>query len=289
MKTTTFFSTLIALALMGTANLYAQYGLGTNAPNAQAALHIESTSHGVLIPNVALTNAGTLFPGVTNPTAEHESMLVYNTSTSTANGLSGPGFYYWADGVGGSWVRLQSGSAGSITPATIDPGTDGQVLTTSGTGTAATVIWETPTVATTSHWNVQGGTTPATLNTQDIVQNGDVAVGTATNRKDLSFTGALYSHVRFHTTDSPIVWQDDDFYVVLTSASIGKIALSLPNPATNANRMLSIGNQTGSQIFFAGSTPTDPKYAPENFSDIRSGYGYLFISDGTKWYALAAR
>lgn len=284
MKTTTFFSTLIALALMGTANLYAQYGLGTNTPNAQAALHIESASHGVLIPNVSLTAATTLFTGVT-ATADHESMLVYNTSTSTANGLTGEGFYYWADGVGGSWVRLQSGSAGSIAPATIDPGANGQVLTTTG----GAVVWETPTVATMSHWNVQGGTTPATLNTQDIVQEGDVAVGTATNRKDLSFTGALYSHVRFHTTDSPIVWQDDDFCVVLTSATANNIALSLPNPATNANRMLSIGNQTGNQIFFAGSTPADPKYAPENFSDIRGGYGYLFISDGTKWYALAAR
>ena len=282
MKTTTFFSTLIALALMGgTATIHAQYGLGTNTPNAQAALHIESASHGVLIPNVALTDAAVLFTGVT-ATADHESMLVYNTSTSTANGLTGEGFYYWADGVGGSWVRLQSGSAGSIAPATIDPGANGQVLTTTG----GAVVWETPTVATTSHWNVQGGTTPATLNTQNIYQEGDVAVGTTTNRKSLSVTGALYVNFREHAVNTDIVWLDSDFAITLDDLVDGAVfKMQLPDATQNTGRMIFINNNAGGPVDFHQTA--DAKFVVENFGFIGGGKGAAFISDGTTWHCVA--
>ena len=301
MKTTTFFSTLIALALMGTANLYAQYGLGTNTPNAQAALHIESASHGVLIPNVSLTAATTLFTGVT-ATADHESMLVYNTNTlsTTASGLSGPGFYYWSGGVGGSWVRLQSSSAGSIAPATIDPGANGQVLTTSGTGATATVGWQTPTVATTSHWRVENPkgtftTADATSNTQNIYQEGDVSVGTTTNRASLSFSGALFGSVRTHTLTSAITYTDDDFAVVFTKSLNG--ILTLPDATTNTGRIIGLYNQSGTNSAFisrttlpSGMTLADVvKVTPDGFVRVYAKAAALFISDGSTWYPIGAR
>ena len=289
MKTTTFFSTLIALALMGTANLYAQYGLGTNAPNAQAALHIESTSHGVLIPNVALTNAGTFLGGVV-ATADHESMLVYNTSTSTANGLTGEGFYYWADGLGGSWVRLQSGSAGSITPATIDPGADGQVLTTTGT----TVGWATPAASTMSHWNVQGGTTAATSNTDNIYQDGNVAIGTATNPRNFQFNGALFGTFREHNTATNIVWTANDFHVMLTGDAKNIPALELPDPTTaGVGRIVSISNSTGSNIAYKASVITDesklPNAGQNGLGWLYTTTGQMFLNTGTEWVPIGAR
>ena len=291
MKTTTFFYTLIALVLMGTA-VHAQYGLGTNNPNAQAALHIEGTNHGILIPDVALTSATVLFTGVT-ASAAHNSLLVYNTATSTANGLSGPGFYYWTGGASGSWNRLQSDATGSVPATSLAPGTDGQVLTTTG----GAVVWETPTVATTSHWNVQGTSpaTPATLNTQDIVQNGNVAVGTATNRKDFSFTGALFGSVRSHTLTTAITYTDDDFAVVFTK-SLNTI-LELPDATTNTGRIIALYNQSGTNTNFisrltppAGMTLADvEKVTPNGFLRVYAKAAALFISDGSTWYPIGAR
>ena len=296
MKTTTFFNTLIALVLMGTAAVHAQYGLGTNNPNAQAALHIEGTNHGILIPDVVLTSATVLFTGVT-ASAAHNSLLVYNTATSTANGLSGPGFYYWTGGASGSWNRLQSDATGSVPATSLAPGTDGQVLTTTGTGTSISVGWQTPTAATMSHWNVQGGTIAATLNTQDIVQNGDVAVGTATNRKDFSFTGALYGgKIRTHSGKAAITYTDDDFAVVFTKSLNG--ILELPD-ATNNNtgRIIALYNRSGTNSTFisrttppSGMTLADVvKVTPDGFVRVYAKAAALFISDGSTWYPIGAR
>ena len=291
MKTTTFFNTLIALVLMGTAAVHAQYGLGTNNPNAQAALHIEGTNHGILIPDVALTSATLLFTGVT-ASAAHNSLLVYNTATSTANGLSGPGFYYWTGGASGSWNRLQSDATGSVPATSLAPGTDGQVLTTTG----GAVVWETPTVATMSHWNVQGGTIAATLNTQDIVQNGDVAVGTATNRKDFSFTGALYGgKIRTHSGKAAITYTDDDFVVVFDNDDL---VLTLPDATSNnTGRIISLYNKSGATCNFisrttppSGMTLADVvKVTPDGFVRVYAKAAALFISDGTTWYPIGAR
>lgn len=75
----------------------AQVGIGTTTPN--AALDIESTNDGLLIPRVALsaTNVAT----INTPTV---SELVYNTATAgvAPNDVT-PGFYYW-DGI--QWVRV---------------------------------------------------------------------------------------------------------------------------------------------------------------------------------------
>lgn len=75
----------------------AQVGIGTVMPN--AALDITSTTDGLLIPRVALTNTTTAT--VITPTI---SELVYNSAT--VNDVS-PGYYYW-DGI--KWNRLAVGN-----------------------------------------------------------------------------------------------------------------------------------------------------------------------------------
>lgn len=74
----------------------AQVGISTNTPN--GALDITSTTDGLLIPRIALTNTTTAT--VITPTA---SELVYNTAS--VNDVT-PGYYYW-DGT--KWLRLQAG------------------------------------------------------------------------------------------------------------------------------------------------------------------------------------
>ena len=76
---------------------FGQVGISTNTPN--GALDISSTTDGLLIPRVALTNTTTAT--VVTPTA---SELIYNTAT--VNDVT-PGFYYWN---GATWVRMATGT-----------------------------------------------------------------------------------------------------------------------------------------------------------------------------------
>lgn len=85
-------------------NFYAQVGIGTTSPN--GALDINSTTQGLIIPRVSLSNI-TIAAPVINPISGANpltSTLVYNTNTSSA-GINSvfPGFYYWD---GSKWVRL---------------------------------------------------------------------------------------------------------------------------------------------------------------------------------------
>ncbi|MDR2221213.1 MAG: hypothetical protein LBE34_00590, partial [Flavobacteriaceae bacterium] len=89
-------TTLFLLAL-GVSGAYAQdgigVGIGTPLPNKGAMLDVTSTSKGVLIPRVKLSDSKTwgLDGGAT------ESMLVYN---ETAAGDMKVGFYYWSKAIG---------------------------------------------------------------------------------------------------------------------------------------------------------------------------------------------
>ena len=89
MRLQVLFLFFIAIAVRG----FGQVGIGTTDP--QAALDIVSTTEGVLIPRIALTNTSTAT--VATPT---ESELVYNTAT--VNDVT-PGFYYWD---GSQWMSL---------------------------------------------------------------------------------------------------------------------------------------------------------------------------------------
>lgn len=100
---------LIVLLFAGGGSLWAQYGFGTNNPNAQSAMDIQSPDKGLLIPRLGLTSS-TLFLGGVTPTNDHTSMMVWNTNTATNTGLTGAGYYFWTtSGTTGEWTPLSTG------------------------------------------------------------------------------------------------------------------------------------------------------------------------------------
>jgi len=92
---------LYALLLLSPV-LVAQVGINTVSPGDGAMLDIESSTKGLLIPRVNILDLATIAP-VVPTTAAEESLLVYNTNTST-----GKGFYYWD---GSRWVLLAQGTS----------------------------------------------------------------------------------------------------------------------------------------------------------------------------------
>ncbi len=90
-------------------NLCAQVGIGTTSPN--GALDVNSSTQGLIIPRVSLSNV-TISAPVIDPVSGGNpvtSTLVYNTNTSSVGTNSVfPGFYYWN---GTKWVRLVSESS----------------------------------------------------------------------------------------------------------------------------------------------------------------------------------
>lgn len=75
----------------------AQVGIGTTNPAGGSLLDIESAEKGILVPRVDIADLSTQAP-VTGDLTSSESLLVYNTNTTT-----GKGFYYW-DGT--QWVAV---------------------------------------------------------------------------------------------------------------------------------------------------------------------------------------
>lgn len=98
------------ILLLSIGKSYGQQGIGTNTPDKSAAAEITSKQRGLLIPRVALTSTIVEAPIIT-PVAE--SLLVYNTNTTTdAYGVR-PGYYYWkreniANPTPGKWMRLEA-------------------------------------------------------------------------------------------------------------------------------------------------------------------------------------
>ncbi len=89
---------ILMFVLLSGTQIYAQNNgvlISTNSsatPDASAILEVKSTSQGMLIPRVDISDLSTAAP-VTSPAT---SLLVYNTNTTT-----GPGFFYWD---GSAWV-----------------------------------------------------------------------------------------------------------------------------------------------------------------------------------------
>lgn len=95
--------------LLFSLTLNAQVGVGTTTP--EAALDIESTNNGLLIPRVALTST----TDTTTIITATESELVYNTATVAD---VTPGFYYLITAAG-PWVRF-GGATGWLTTGNAD-------------------------------------------------------------------------------------------------------------------------------------------------------------------------
>lgn len=76
-------------------------GIGTNAPNASAQLHLSSTSKGILIPQVSIDS----LKDVTSIPSPAQGLLVYNTTQPGIKNDMGRGFYYYSTNAL-SWIRL---------------------------------------------------------------------------------------------------------------------------------------------------------------------------------------
>ncbi len=86
---------VIALCLSG--NGWSQVGINTTSPQPGSMLDVESTDKGMLVPRVSIADLNTISPITGGST---ESLLVYNTNTTT-----GKGFYYWN---GALWIPISS-------------------------------------------------------------------------------------------------------------------------------------------------------------------------------------
>lgn len=98
-KTYIGFAGLSLLLLLGTQTVHAQQGFGTDKPHRSAAVDIQSSKRGLLIPRVNLTSIKDAVT-ITKPA---QSLMVYNQATTTGEGLVTPGYYYWDTD---RWVRF---------------------------------------------------------------------------------------------------------------------------------------------------------------------------------------
>ncbi len=113
------FCSALCFLLMSATN-FAQVGINTTTPGNGAMLDVTSTEKGMLIPRVDITNLSTIAPITGGGT---ESLLVYNTNTTT-----GPGFFYWN---GSIWVGIDGDDDWKL---------DGNAGTTPGTGVGQNFI-----------------------------------------------------------------------------------------------------------------------------------------------------
>ncbi|WP_139854872.1 hypothetical protein [Aequorivita sinensis] len=95
-------SFLLLFSVLFVSQAVAQVGINTTNPLGGSILDVTSTNKGVLIPRVNIANLNTIAPIDGGAT---ESLLVYNTNSST-----GKGFFYWT---GIKWERLAISSEAS--------------------------------------------------------------------------------------------------------------------------------------------------------------------------------
>jgi len=105
-------ATLFTLLLLTATT--AQIGINTTTPSAGSLLDVSSTDKGILIPRVDIIDLTTIDPIAGGSS---ESLLVYNTNTTT-----GKGFYYWN---GTIWVGIDGDSDWTV---------NGNKSTSPGTG-----------------------------------------------------------------------------------------------------------------------------------------------------------
>jgi hypothetical protein len=90
------------IAILLSSAAVAQVGVNTTTPNPSAALDINSSDKGIMLPKVALTGTNDI---TTISATQATGLLVYNTATTTGSVRVTPGFYYWN---GSSWRRFRN-------------------------------------------------------------------------------------------------------------------------------------------------------------------------------------
>ncbi|OAD91225.1 hypothetical protein A7A78_13080 [Aequorivita soesokkakensis] len=110
LKAFAFFCLLTIFSL----SAFAQVGIGIPTPADASVLDVTSSTKGVLVPRMSISNLATIAPVTGGSTT---SLLVYNTNTTT-----GPGFFFWN---GSRWTPIDGGN---------DWQTSGNANTNPGTG-----------------------------------------------------------------------------------------------------------------------------------------------------------
>ena len=116
---------IILSSLAFTFRTYAQIGIGTTSPNADALMELSSSDKGLLIPRLALTNSTNPSPLSTHVVG----MTIYNTATT---GDVIPGIYY---NNGSAWISVNSNVSGN-TQDVLSAEYSGAVLDSTGTNGA---------------------------------------------------------------------------------------------------------------------------------------------------------
>jgi hypothetical protein len=88
---------LLLLTFLVNLTFFAQVGINTTNPGDGSILDVESGTKGILIPRISIPDLSNISP-IVKTTAAEESLLVYNTNTTT-----GKGFHYW-DGT--QWIAI---------------------------------------------------------------------------------------------------------------------------------------------------------------------------------------
>lgn len=306
---------LLTVSLQSNAQVVSQK-IGNNPTliNASAALEVESTNKGVLVPRVTLTGTADATTIATPAT----SLLVYNTATAgTSPNDVTPGFYYWN---GTAWVRMASGNAlmsevdGVIGNEVLDAVTNGG-LTRTGTGTALdpyklkisdgtasgeVLTWDgTKWVAQASSadWKLTGnaGTTAGTnfIGTTDAVDfvaktNGTeamritsvqrVGINSTAPKSLLDVNGSFGLPIVSGTANITL---DATHATVRVDATAGDKTITLPAAATATGRMYHVikSDASANKIIFS----TTIQASGYTFTQANVPGEYKIQSDGTNW------
>ncbi len=208
--------------------------------NPSAALEVESSSKGVLLPRVALTGTADVTT-ILSPTA---SMLVYNTATAgTAPNNVTPGYYYWS---GAAWTRFTTGTPSADWTLT---GNAGSVAGTNFMGTTDAVDFVTKT---------------NNIERLRVTSAGDLGIGTTTPAGSLHVVGT-----------TPITF--DRFLGSSANLRIRTAngSVTAPTAISNANNIgnLSFAGYNGSG-FYEGAKIF--AHASENYTSTAGGTSLMF-------------
>lgn len=177
-------------------------------------------------------------------------------NTATTNDVT-PGYYY---NDGSQWVKATGSTAAGAEP-----------------------------------WNVQGSSTSASNNTENIYQTGNVAIGpnaAGISSSTLQVYGSVSAPIRAVTQNTTLT--ENDYTLVCRQTST--ITITLPDPTTCAGRMYYIINNGAQSITtnysFEVATGVTQNVIPRALQGVSSpdpnfGQKYLLQSDGSQWVLIS--
>jgi len=211
---------LVLFFLSASSLVFAQnVAINTSGAPASASAILDltnSASMALLAPQVTLTSTSLLAP---IPAPGPAGLLVYNSSTSTANGLTGAGYYYWT---GSAWVAL-GGGGGSLSGGT----TNYLARWTSSTALGIGVAQDNGTAVGIS----SGVITPKNL----LDVNGAVAVGSYAGTNTAPSNGMIVSGQLGVGNSAPASSAVVDFTNTQAAGSTGAALVWPTNPSPSVN------------------------------------------------------